>query len=139
MSEELSADNLVKAVPGDFEAFAIVIRQPHAAIQACRASLPELVLPAKAVRQVLQAFQHSEITPEEVQKWASFVRRGYVTGTQDEAVIPIDIEFEASAEDEITDIIARLDEIGDRIDGKIGSDELAQMVRSVSRPFPEVV
>jgi hypothetical protein len=138
MSEEFSGDDLLKAVQGDFTAFADLLKQPHETIQARRTLLPELVLTAKAVRQVLQALQRSEVSPEVVQRWASFVRRGFVTGTQAGPVIPIDVEYEASVEEQIADAIARLDELGDSIDGEIRNEELAQMIRSL-RPFPEEV
>jgi hypothetical protein len=45
---------------------------------------------------------------------------------------PLDIEFEAAAEDLIAEVVSRLTELGDAIDGEIGPDELAEMIRNVS-------
>ena len=54
--------------------------------------------------------------PELVQGWASFVRRGHLPGVAG-PIKPIEIDYDLCAEDQIAEIISRLDEIGDVIDG----------------------
>ena len=130
MERKLTAQDLVKAVHGDLEAFSFVQEQPPAAIQACRDSLPELVLPHNGIRKVLTELQRKHISPEQAQRWASFVRRGYIAGTQNGPVLPIDIDYEDSHEEQIAAAVARLDEIGDLIDGEISDDELQTMIHT---------
>jgi hypothetical protein len=67
------------------------------------------------------------------QKWVSFVRRGYVTYEHAGAVRPLEIEWEASHEDAISQTIAQLDELGDLIDGDLRDGEVPQLLRAVDQ------
>ena len=128
----LSPPDLTRAVGGDLDAFALLSQQPHAAIQECRTALADLVVTAEAVRKVLDAFQRGAAPPEFVQQWASFVRRGYVAGAGRGPIKPIEIDYQRSCEDEIAEVIARLDEIGALIDGVPSDDEVVAMLCSLS-------
>ncbi|MGN8244413.1 hypothetical protein ACTHAM_001316 [Cellulomonas soli] len=44
-------------------------------------------------------------------------------------ISPIEIEFEDAWEDAISDAVSRLDEIGDLIDGEVGSGEAIDLLR----------
>ncbi|MDP9373837.1 MAG: hypothetical protein M3Q65_15565 [Chloroflexota bacterium] len=132
MDKKLTTQDLVNAVNGDMAAFLFLREQPHAAIRRCRDALPELVLPAQAVRRMLTALQAGRIGPEMAQSWASFVRRGYIAGADDRPLLPIDIQYDPSAEEEIVEVVSRLDELGDAIDGKISSAESEGLIRSLS-------
>jgi hypothetical protein len=83
----------------------------------------ELVLDRESLARVLHRLEDHQIDPTQVQRWASFVRRGYFSGQSGERIKPIMIEYEQSYEDEIADIVSRLDEIGDVIDGAPLNDE----------------
>jgi len=59
------------------------------------------------------------------------MRRGYVAGAQAGPISSIAIDFEAPFEQAIADVISRLDELGDSIDGVIGDEDLQDMLRSL--------
>lgn len=132
MDRKLTPQDLVDAVNGDLEAFALVLKQPHTIIQECRQALSELVLLPEVVRNVLIQLQRHVASPPEVQQWASFVMHGYVAGSKGGPILPIDIDYAPSTEEQIADVILRLDEIGDLIDGEISDDELASMIQKLS-------
>lgn len=120
--------DLTDAVHGDLEAFERVREQPLEILQASRAALPGLIVTPWSVRRVLVALRRHEAAPERVQEWASFIRRGYLAGANGSPVTPIDIEYDAAAEQEIADIVSRLDELGDAIDGEIDDDEIRELL-----------
>ena len=128
VGKRLAARDLVNAVNGDVAAFLFLREQPHAAIRRCRAALPELVLPAAAVGKMLTALRLGQITPDVAQSWASFVRRG----ADEQPLQPIDIQYDPAAEEEIVEAVSRLDELGDAIDGAIGSAESEALIRRLS-------
>jgi len=72
-----------------------------------------------------------QTVPSDVQQWASFVRRGYIVGAKTSAVEPINIDYEVSHEEQIAEIVSRLDGIGDIVDGNISDDELAAMIHTL--------
>lgn len=47
--------------------------------------------------------------------------------------MPIDIDYQAPFEQQIGNVLSRLDEIGDAGDGEISDEELNQLMRSLSR------
>jgi hypothetical protein len=124
---ELDLETLQAAVEGDFQAFESLQRRSHVELRNHSES-QEFTLTSVALRQVLQKLLEEQITPDDVQKWASFVRRGYIAGRTESPVIPIDIAYDPRAEEEVADVISRLDEIGDSVDGEIDDDELRRMI-----------
>lgn len=133
MSVQLDSSYLEKAIRGDLESFCLVLQQSHSTIREWSTSLPHLVLNKEALVEVLKALQLGYASPELVQKWASFVRRGYVARGLDEPVQPIAIDYEPLHESEIAEVVSRLDEIGDTIDGEIGPDEMSAMIERFSK------
>lgn len=89
----------------------------------------KLVLHRASVVTVLQGHAAGLWAPEQVQAWASFVRRGRVVGSWSGAIRPLDIEYEQAFEDEIVEAIGRLDEIGDIIDGEVSPEEARDLIR----------
>src|ERR1022692_3205792 len=71
-----------------------------------------LILTRVAVASVLLRYSRGEITKTDAQRWASFVRRGYVANTEAGALRPLEIDWEASHEDAISQAVVRLDELG---------------------------
>jgi hypothetical protein len=122
---------LVAVVGGDLKAFATLLEQLPARILAQRDLLPELKVTREGILRVLVAMQRNDFSTTLIQQWASFIRRGYF-GSVKGPIRPIDIQHEPPAEDQIVEVIARLDELGDLIDGEITDEELLQMIRSMS-------
>jgi hypothetical protein len=105
---------------------------PHEKLWSAAADL-RLVLTTSAVHRVVSSLIAGEISPSEAQRWASFVRRGYADGGA-QPIRPLDIEYEASREGDIVEVVGRLDEIGDRIDGNPSEQEQRQWLASLGEP-----
>jgi hypothetical protein len=117
-------EDLHKAVHGDMNAFLIVLTQPHETLHQCRNALSGLVVTPDTLRKLLIEIQEHRIDLGILQKWASFVRWGFIAGATKGPISAIDIDYDSSAEELIADIVARLSEIGDEIDGTITDEEI---------------
>jgi hypothetical protein len=92
---------------------------------------PARLLTRSALSRVLRDLRDGHISADQAQRWASFMRRGYVsTGSGTGPIHPIDIEYED--EDAIVEPLARLDELGDLIDGTMSDDELNDWIVKLS-------
>lgn len=125
--------DLINTVQGDLGSFARLAEQPSTAVRESAQSLVDqpLVLTTASLRKVLTAFQRHEVSSDLVQQWASFVRWGFLPHDT-EPGRPIAIEYDPPTEDRIVEVIARMDELGDPIDGEIADDELAKMIGSLA-------
>jgi hypothetical protein len=92
------------------------------------ATLPPLIISRSALIRVLKNWRSGRFGADDVQRWASFVRRGYVSGNTSGAAYPIDIDYDAVDEELIVQIIGRFDQIGDIIDGTVDGDEQEAML-----------
>jgi hypothetical protein len=68
------------------------------------------------------------ITPDEAQRWASFVRLGFVGGASG-PIMPLDIDYEDAWEDAIVEAVGRLDQIGDLVDGEVTRGEVLDLLQ----------
>jgi hypothetical protein len=84
---------------------------------------------------LVERFQKKELTSNAIKEWASFVRRGYFRSIKGDAVKPVPIAYEARFEELIADVVARLDEIGDKVDGTITDEELGRIASSLKNPL----
>jgi hypothetical protein len=134
MSEtRVGMTDLIKSVHGDLGSFARLAKQPMSVVRGFEQSLDDhpLVLTTASLRKVLTAFARHEVSPDLVQEWASFIRWGFMP-RDTEPGRPIAINFDPRAEDRIVEVIARLDELGDPIDGEIDDAELITLIGSLS-------
>lgn len=92
------------------------------------------VLTADAVCRVLSGLAAGGVRPEVAQRWASFVRRGYVGGTESPPATPIEIGYEQERESQLADAIDRLDQLGDSIDGTLRAVDIEHIRRSLGCP-----
>lgn len=83
-----------------------------------------------AVSRVLRLMLAGDVSPEAVQSWASMMRWGAMR--RPSGLIAVEVDYERSFEDKIIDVLARLDEIGDLVDGEISADEGKGMLRLMS-------
>jgi hypothetical protein len=118
-------------VEGDLSFLGMVLTAGHRALLEAAANLPQLVVSRSGLARVLENLRNGFFSPEDIQRWASFVRRGYVTGGVSGELRPIGIEYDAKDEALIAEIIGRLDEIGDQVDGRIDASEVEEMLRAV--------
>lgn len=91
----------------------------------------QFTLRAASVARVLSSLTNGAITPTQAQRWASFMRWGYVASTPGRGGTDVDIEYEAQYEDAIIEAIARLDELGDLIDGDLRPGEADQLLAAL--------
>ena len=92
-----------------------------------------LVLYRSAVARAIAGWLDGAWSTESLQAWASFVRRGYVTGTASGPVQPIEMTYEADHEELLATVIGRLDELGDLVDGQITVGEGDQLLAALRR------
>ncbi|MBT1004023.1 hypothetical protein KIH31_15660 [Paenarthrobacter sp. DKR-5] len=126
---------LVRLVKGDLRGLPMVLLADHATIREVAAAAGEpLIVTRLATVLVLRGLLDGTFSSALAQAWASFVRRGYVAGSGDGPVLPIDIEFAHADEDGISTAVSRLDEIGDVIDGQLSSAEILALLQLLGEP-----
>lgn len=128
--EDLEAA-IAAVVDGDVNRLSTLLTADHLELRDAAAKLPHLSVSRSALLRVLKEWRSGHCSADDVQQWASFVRRGYVSGKTSGGVRPIDIEYDAKDEELIVEIIGRFDEIGDLIDGRIDDTEQEEMLRAL--------
>jgi hypothetical protein len=93
----------------------------------------ELVIRPESVAEVLRKLSSHSIDGKTAQRWASFIRRGFFEKQYlGRAVRPLSIDYETAHEDAIAEVISRLDEIGDVVDGDVpGEPEIELLLYSL--------
>lgn len=127
--EDLGAA-IAAVVQGDVNHLSTVLAADHLELLDAATKLPPLSVSRSALTRVLNGWRSGHCSADDVQKWASFVRRSYVAGNSG-GIRPIDIEYDAIDEELIIKIIGRFDEIGDLIDGSIDDNEQKEMLRAL--------
>lgn len=123
---------VARSVRGDLGAFAELLKQPEAVLGGAEEGAPAHVLGVEAVRRVLREFQDDRASADLVRRWASFMRRGYLEQSHRGPIHRLSIEYDHAADDCITEILARLDSLGDAVDGEIDSDEVGEMLTALA-------
>lgn len=119
-------------VVGDLDGLSAVTSAHHSDLLKASAALPRLTISRTALVRLLTVWSSGRSTADEVQRWASFVRRGYCSGQTSYALHPVDIAYDPRDEELIVEIVGRLDEIGDGVDGDIDEGERAEMLRRLA-------
>lgn len=130
LMEDLEAA-IAAVVEGDVNRLSTVMTADHLELLDAAAKLSPLSVSRSALTRVLKEWRSGHCSADDVQQWASFVRRGYVSGRPYDGLRRIDIEYDAIDEELIVEIIGRLDEIGDLIDGRIDDNEQEEMLRAL--------
>lgn len=119
----LTPEILSEIMKGEIAHLSILLAQEHLTIQACAALLPPLLLRKEAVKKILTDYHEEKISSQSARSWASFIKRGYIAGGTD-PIAPLEINYEHPHEDLISEILYRLDELGDEIDGEMTKEEI---------------
>jgi hypothetical protein len=131
MVADVQVSELLKStLGGDTSAIAKLAALPDRIIKDASNEL-DLTLPASSVVTVLRELGATPLSASAAQAWASFIRRGYVSGgtsTMSKTRQPITIGYESGREGEIVEALARMDELGDTIDGVIEPAEIDDLV-----------
>lgn len=128
---------ILTLVAGDLTCLDMVLNAEHQHLLAATHRLPKLALSREALKRVLLGWRDGAWGPEEVQRWSSFIRRGYVVGNFVTGHPTLQIDYEEQDEEEIVEVQARLDQIGDWIDGRIDGSELEAMIRCLLAVRPD--
>ena len=128
--EDLEAA-IAAVVKGDVNRLSTILTADHLELLDATTKLSPLSVSRSALTRVLQEWRSGHCSADDVQQWASFVRRGYVSGKTSGALRPIDIGYDEMDEELIVEIIGRFDEIGDLIDGSIDDNEQEEMLRAL--------
>lgn len=116
---------------GEISFLSTILGAAHADLLKAAEIQAPLVVTRSALISVLSNWQNGRCSDTEVQRWASFVRHGYVAPGSKEPILPLDICYDEPDEDLIVEIVGRFDEIGDVIDGTIDDIEQQQMLAAL--------
>src|SRR4051794_12672316 len=111
MTKQFTDLDLFNGIHGDLAAFSCLLQQEHSTLENLASMLPQLIVYRTDVQKVLQDLIQRRATPQLVQQWASFVRRGYIANEAGRAsrtsqtIKPIQIEYDSSTEDVIVEVI----------------------------------
>lgn len=136
MSSALKAA-VQRAISGDVAALATVSEARRQQVFE-EAGDAKLVVGRESVGHVLRSLGHGEIDGEQARRWALFVWGGFVPvpGSDDrEPAKSLPIEWDPEYEEAIAEIISRLEQIGDIIDGDIPTEaEINEYLVSLGLP-----
>lgn len=123
---------LDRFVAGEVECYTVLSAAADADIrQAVALSPVEYSLNRRATALVLQKLIGHDVDTTLVQRWGALMRWGVLGGRQG-GPIAIDIRYEAPIEDLLIEVVARLDDIGDAVDGVVTVEEAQEFLRLLS-------
>lgn len=127
---------LDRAIGGDPGAVTLMSRFDHTALlEAQSAARQPLIVTRQATVGVLRGLLDHRFAPLAVQAWASLMRWGFIVRPEVRVPIkPIEIEFDEACEESISEILSRLDELGDVIDGEVTSGEILELLQLLGEP-----
>ena len=117
------------ALSGDVAAAELLAAFPHSELLESVDGW-ELVVTKFCVRRVVEGLLQRQVSAEDAQRWSSFIRRGYLDSGQ-APIAPLRINYEPDDEDLIVEVVSRLDELGDLVDGEIDEVELRRFLDSL--------
>jgi predicted Zn-dependent protease len=118
------------ALSGDAEALKELQGRSADELRAA-AGVGPLILTSDAAAFVLRAYVGGMISAADAQRWAEFVRWGRIGNMSGEPTPPLDIEYDPDHEDAIGECVARLDELGDIVDGELRDGEADELLRAL--------
>lgn len=90
------------------------------------------VLGRDAVVSVLEGLRDGRYEQDEVQRWAAFVRHGFVPGAAGSPETPVLIDYDPEWDEGIAQAVDALDGLGDVVDGELGPTMIDQLVEDLS-------
>lgn len=120
------------AVAGDVSVVAELTDVVHADLIDAASDAGHLIVTPSAVLRALESLRRGEVSADEIHRWAWFVMRGYIPGTSDGALQPLEIDFQQDTEGDIAATLFRLSELGDEVDGALEPGELEHLAHRLS-------
>lgn len=122
---ELTRRSVELLVDADTSQLALVRSRTRAELlDACRDA--RLVVTRDAALSALRQLLHGDVPASDIQAWASFVRWSH-----------LDIDYDPAWEDDIVEVVGRLDEIGDIIDGVVTRGEILNLMQLMGVADPK--
>lgn len=119
---------LISTLKGDVSAFSFVRSASQTELRQAFTEISDIEVTREAVIRVLRSWDNRQYPDEQIHKWASFIRRGYLENKNDTPIMALDIQYRLDDEGVISHVISRLDQIGDRVDGIIDHEERQQLI-----------
>jgi hypothetical protein len=128
VQDEEVAATLRRVLSGDVRALDRLARFGPHVVSALLEGPGAPVLSVGAVVSVVRGYAGGQLPQDQVQRWAAFMRWGYFggPGAPKDAVA---VEYDPRREFDINEVIGRLDELGDLIDGELREGEAEEMIR----------
>lgn len=120
---------LIEIASGDLSGFSDEFETALKRAQLEKIKLQKLCLTRASIINVLSVLQEGAVQPHLAQKWASFMKRGYIGTSSCVPLDPIEIDYDKTSEEIIVEVLSRLDEIGDLIDGNVEPREIGEWIR----------
>lgn len=121
--------DLARVVAGDVERLQALKCYPLRDLSLAARSVGDaLILTSATLAGVVDGLRARRLEGRAAQLWAAFLRWGLLPDDDRGAAEVIDIAFEAEREDQIVEVLARLDEMGDVVDGVLSDLDLEEMV-----------
>jgi hypothetical protein len=112
----ITAADVEKAVQGNLEVIPRIAAASHGELTEAWRMSRRPMLTALAVVRVIEALLDRQANEHWVQQWASLVMRGYLE-TIGPPLRPIDIAYQPEFEEEMAEVVSRLEQLGDLVDG----------------------
>jgi hypothetical protein len=130
--EELKPEDLEIVIRGDLSPLPKLARHSHEDLRRAWSHSSHPKLTVRTVLRVLNALRRGEVAAKQVHEWAGFLFSGYSSS----ATFPLkrlDFEYDPVDEDRIAEIVMRLEQMEDAVDGPISRDELDRMISKLER------
>lgn len=117
--------NLKELVEGDLTHLQTILSTPHVNLLEARKHMTIMCLQKSALVKVLTSLKEHRTSSTQVQQWASLMRRGYVgCNNRSSPIVPMEIDYSTNAENVIVDVLERLDELGDVVEGTLNPTDI---------------
>jgi len=130
--ERLRPEDIELVVRGDLAALPKLAQYTHEDLRQAWARSSHPLLTAATVLSVLTALRRGQATAKEAHDWAGFLFSGY-TGSVPLPLTRLDIEYDPADENRIAEVIMRLEQTEDDLDGPITDAELDRMISVVKQ------
>lgn len=130
--EELSPEDVELVVRGDLSRLPKLAQHNHEDLRRAWAQSSHPQLTARTVLDVLLGLRRGDVTAKQAYQWAGFLFSGY-GGSSELPVKPLDFEYDPKDQDRISQIIMRLEQMEDAVDGPISEAELDRMISLMER------
>ncbi|MCB1214389.1 MAG: hypothetical protein KDK66_02815 [Deltaproteobacteria bacterium] len=126
---DLISKTLQEVIAGDLSHFDVIQNESHDEVNAASQQIGTLWLNRPSLLRVLIDWEKGKLSQKQVQAWGCLMSCGYIW--KNGSLKEFNIEYDQAHEDAIIEVLARLYELGDIIDGEISAEELQKMKQSL--------